>query len=242
MGIHGEPDDLKVWRFNGSWGGIVAASHQGLKRTSNEDRYGASATGLTFALADGMGGHPAGEIAAEAAVRSVINLLADGEQVVSPRAFVVEAIRHAQRDVAPLASLRRELPSPGSTLVVGRIDAKVRSVSIGWVGDSRAYFFADEQLARLTEDHALPTDGSLTQSIGGGSATSQGDVITFPVRSGAWVLLCSDGLHGYVSEEAIHAALVAAQGFREIAVRRLIGRAFARGAPDNVTCMIVSFA
>ena len=241
MSLYDEPDDLKVWRLQASWGGIVSASHHGLKRTSNEDRYGASPNGLTFALADGMGGHPAGEVAAEAAVRAVINM-PEAEPGTLPPVFAFEAILRAQTAVAPLASFRREQPSPGSTLVVGRSDPMLRHVAIGWVGDSRAYLFAGDQLKRITRDHVHPEFGTLTQSIGGGSATSAGEVEVLSVPRGGWLLLCSDGLHGFVSDEAIRAALSAAQGFREIAVRRLIGRAFARGAPDNVTCMIVSFA
>lgn len=240
MSLYDEPDDLKVWRLPAAWGGIVGASHRGLKRSNNEDRYGVSLNGITIALADGMGGHPAGEVAAEAAVRAVVNMPeSDGTL---PPVFAFEAIRRAQNAVAPLAAFRREQPSPGSTLVVARIDPMLRHVAIGWAGDSRAYLFAVDHLARITRDHTDPRFGTLTQAIGGGSATSAGEVEFVGVPRGGWLLLCSDGLHGCVSDEAIRAALCAAQGFREIAVRRLIGRAFAAGAPDNVTCMIVSFA
>ena len=231
MTRHGEPADLQILRFPAPWGGLVACTHKGLVRKGNEDRFGASPDGRTFAVADGMGGHDGGELAAEAAVAAAT---ADAS-FPGTRANVVvsAAIERAQRAVAPLTVGKVGARAPGCTLVVAHLDPRARSVRIGWVGDSRAYLW-DGTLVQITRDHAFA--GQLTQAIGGSLEPTSGSAVTESLVLSQWLLVCTDGLHGFVDDAAIAEALRSHS--RDTALRRLVGAAFARGAPDNITCVI----
>jgi len=221
------PEPLVILRRPAAWGDLAAFSHVGLEREGNEDRFDASPDGEVFAVADGMGGHDDGEVAAEAAVRAAC---AGG-------GTVVQAVERAQRAVLPLARGRRH-SAPGCTLVVVRVAPGGRSAEVGWVGDSRAYLWDGAWLAPLTRDHSLGR--SLARCIGGGIDDAKPDVVTVDVRPGAWLLVCTDGLHGFVKDHRIAEALRVPT--RAEALPRLLDAACRRGAPDNVTCVLARFA
>ena len=238
--MYGEPDDLVVKRFETKWGGAAVCTHRGLVRTNNEDYYGASEDGRLFAIADGMGGHPKGEVASEVAVKAAVKVAGK-----TPYQTVANAIDAAQAAVWTIPSRDGEL-KPGCTLVVACVqDGRVQ---IGSVGDSRVYYFArpnthrvdypeNSSMERVTRDHSIR--GELTQSIGGGVETAVGSNIEIGVVSGDMLLLCTDGLHGFVPDIEIEAVMQMARASREAALRRLVGLAFERGAPDNITCMVI---
>lgn len=223
---YNEPDDLVIQRWQSPWGDIVATTHTGLVREKNEDAIGVSDDGMTIAISDGMGGHAKGAEASREAVRNAIG-------AAHPRV----GFAAAQNAVAAMGKDRVGVDVPGCTLVVARVDES-RNAIVGWTGDSRAYLW-DGRLTQVTRDHAV---GKFTLAKCLGAFSQDGDRAEFveaPIVSGAWLLLCSDGLHGYASDGAMADALKAAQCRAEESLRRLVGLAFANEAPDNVSAMIV---
>lgn len=234
------PGDLTIRRWPAIWGGTVGATHKGLVREGNEDRIGVSADGCTIALADGMGGHADGELASKAAVDAVI-----GDW---PGTFT-GLFANAQRAVLALGRSgggRIGRKEPGSTLVVVRLNPKTRHARIGWTGDSRCYVF-NGVLRQATRDHAAW--GGITQCLGGGvhGEGPPGEYTKVVLSSGSLLMLCSDGVHGrglgggrrpIVADGAI-AEILGAATSRGEAVERIVAAAFAAGAPDNVSVMLV---
>lgn len=224
------PDDLIVKRIGTPWGGLAVCTHVGAVRTNNEDRYGASPNASLFAVADGMGGHPKGEVAAEIAVRAAV-----GQSMREGPYFAVgHAIFDAHEQVCRIPVAEDSL-KPGCTLVVVAI--KNGWAHIGSVGDSRVYYRSCQgQTELVTRDQSI--DGRLTESIGTVARYPTPYRRNIGLLRGDLLLLCTDGLHGFVSDEKIAEALTEATRSREVALRRLVGLAFEAGAPDNITCMI----
>ncbi len=221
-----EPDDLVIQRWPAPWGDIIATTHTGLVREKNEDAIGVSDDHMTIALSDGMGGHAKGAEASREAVRNAIG-------AAHPRV----GFAAAQNAVAAMGKGCVGTDVPGCTLVVARIDES-RNAVVGWTGDSRAYRW-DGRLTQVTRDHAA-SKFSLTKCLGAFSQDGdRAEFVEAPIASGAWLLLCSDGLHGYASDRAMTDALKAGACRAEESLRRLVGLAFANGAPDNVSAMIV---
>lgn len=221
-------EPLTILRHPAPWGDLAAFSHTGFEREGNEDRFDASDDGQVFAVADGMGGHEDGEVAADAAVRAAC----------TGGGTVAQAIERAQQAVLPLAAGRLfHGGAPGCTLVVVRVAEGGRSAEVGWVGDSRAYLWDGTNLTPITRDHG--NRRGVTRCIGGGLNDAQPDVVTVDVHPGVWLLVCTDGLHGFVKDRAIAEALRVPT--RQEALPRLFHAACDRHAPDNITCVIARF-
>jgi serine/threonine protein phosphatase PrpC len=226
-----------------------ARSDVGRQRTGNEDRY--LARPPVFAVADGMGGHQAGEVASTIAVEALEAATrgADGPD----GRVVVDSLERSNRAIRDRASERPELAGMGTTCTVALVADGV--VRIGHVGDSRAYLFRDGSLAQLTEDHSLVasmvregiidpddalTDGRrniITRALGAEDDVRI-DQVTTELRPGDRLLLCTDGLTGQVPEPDI-VAVLAAEGDPEHAAQRLVDAANAAGGDDNVTVIVV---
>lgn len=204
-----------------------------------------------FVVADGMGGHNAGEVASGMAVRII------GESLpldTAPTAeTLVRALRLANDTILAAASERAEYDGMGTTVVAAQaVDDRVL---FGSVGDSRVYLLQDGRLSQLTEDDSwisrvLPPEarGSadalehpmrhvLTKVVGVRADLSP-SVGECAWQRGDTLLLCSDGLHGTVSDAAIADALAAPSDVDGIA-QRLVDRAIEGGATDNVTAVVV---
>ncbi len=214
-------------------------------RRHNEDR--SLARPGVLAVADGMGGALAGEVAAQVAVEAVAGLAAP---------VTAEDVRHAlqaaNRAIRRMASEDPDKAGMGTTLTAamlteGRLD-------VVHVGDSRAYLWRDGELRQLTEDHSVVAElvrrGSLsaedaehhphrnviTRALGA-EAEVVTDTVSEPLRDGDVVLLCSDGLSSYVAQRDIAGVLAAAGTLREAAAA-LVERANAAGGTDNVTVVL----
>ena len=226
-------------------------THEGRVRRLNEDSLlEAPQLGL-WAVADGMGGHEAGEVAS----RRVVDALAALPAPASGFGFVRDVSEALQRANAELIEYAagRHTDVVGSTVVV--LLAVDGHWACLWAGDSRGYLFRDGRLARLTRDHSLVQElvdkGALTPAEA--HASRRANVITRavgvdaaldlemaqgPIRLGDTFLLCSDGLTGVLDDGEIE-GLLARVPDPQACAGRLVEAALDRGAPDNVTAVLV---
>jgi PPM family protein phosphatase len=225
-------------------------THSGRLREVNEDSILTDPSGTLWAVADGMGGHGHGDLAADIVIdhlSAVPHGEADGR--------VIAAI--AAADTAIRARARAEgFGQMGATVVVAAISRG--RASVYWVGDSRAYRVRNGGIVLLTHDHSVIQDmidrGQLsraeaerhpqahvvTRAVGAGPP-DRGiavDRVETDLASGDALVLCSDGLTRCVEESEI-AAIVDASREPETACRRLIEAALLAGAPDNVSVITV---
>ncbi len=219
----------------------AAASETGLVRQNNEDA--AYSGRWLHAVADGMGGHAAGEVASAAVIES----LRARDVEVSPADLLRtlgRAVADANGEVARRAAEDPARQGMGTTLT-----AMLRSgdqVAIAHNGDSRAFLLRGGHLRQITEDHTIghlvadATDALapvLARYLDGRSDRSP-DLALRELRPGDRYLLCSDGLSPEVAADAIGDVLASAADPAE-AVRQLVGLADEAGAPDNVTVIVV---
>ena len=230
-----------------------AASDVGRHREINEDNMFSGSS--VFAVADGMGGHAAGEVASEAALVPVAEL--DGSNYDDARAAteaLSSAVRTANRTVVSQAKADPNLSGMGTTLTA--VLVRGDRLHLAHVGDSRAYLLRDgEEINQLTTDHTLveqlvqdgrlsrdevsshPQRSVITRAIG---VDVEVDVDTLEqvLQPGDQVLLCSDGLSGPVSDAEISDILLS-EPDGEAAVRQLIQAANDAGGPDNITVVLL---
>ena len=223
------------------------ATDRGAARERNED---ACAAGAGFlAVADGMGGHQAGEVAAALALASV-------QQPLPPELPVEEAVRRlfarAQQTIQEEARRRADRAGMGTTLTAAWL-VDGRAV-IGHVGDSRAYLVRGGRARQLTEDHSvvaeLVRNGSLsaqealrhphrhvlTRSLGGPGEVAV-DVVEVPLQPGDRLVLCTDGISTAVPEAEL-ARAVGSAASAEAAARALVQLAAAGGGADDMTAVV----
>ncbi len=206
-------------------------SHIGRVRKANQDLWAALPEEGLFVVADGMGGHPAGDLAARLAVDAVCASADAGPHT------AVAAANRAVREQA-----EGDLRGMGTTLCVVHIRGDL--VSYAHVGDSRIYRRIDGTTEQLTDDHSVwvPTpEGNLvrklTQAIGTAPELQPGTG-SFRLGSSDRLLLCSDGLTDVVDQEVIDEILCRDDSLKEIG-EELVAAAMAAGAPDNVTVLLV---
>lgn len=248
MSVPVPPREVRRTRIAGA-----GASDPGRVRSVNQDSFftgEVGACGYLAVVADGMGGHTAGEIASRRAVDVLTDTLRASRA--HPPVALARAAQAANVEVYNYAALRPELRGMGTTLTAVVIDDQVGLV--GHVGDSRAYLARDGELKRLTVDHSwvadrvrqgLLTEGEalrhrwrnvITNAIGA-TPTFRLDVLHFDVRPGDVVLVVSDGVSMLLSEPRM------AQTITELApdeaARRLVQEANDRGSPDNVTAVVM---
>jgi serine/threonine protein phosphatase PrpC len=216
--------------------------------------FSVSSSGVLLLVCDGMGGHAAGEIAARVAARAIKEcLVSEGPTV---KEHPVESLKHAVLDanqaVLDEAKAKPEERGMGTTCTAAIV--LPNRLVVGQVGDSRAYLFRNGELHPLTRDQSLvsqmmdqglldaeqarrsPYRNVLLQALGG--HTRLEPVVTeFDVRPGDRLLLCSDGLHGPVTDARI-AELVGTTRDLTAAARALIAEALGAGGPDNVTVIV----
>ena len=221
----------------------AAVSVEGLVRENNEDSVYAGRR--LFAVADGMGGHAAGEVASAAVIAS----LRSQDREVAPDSLLEvlgRAVRQANAEVARRAAEDASRLGMGTTLTALLSSGDL--VAVVNIGDSRAFRLRDGRLRPITEDHVM---GSLLSNAGAlapvlsryldGRPDRSPDLGLRELRRGDRYLLCSDGLSPVVSAEAIRNVLVAAAGPGE-AARDLVALAERAGGPDNISVIVVDVA
>ena len=231
---------------------VGAASHTGLVRERNEDS--ALSTQDLFAVADGMGGHAAGDVASRLAVAALMRLA--GRDDLAPD-DIVAAIAAANDDILAAIDADQRQAGMGTTLTgLAIVD---RSSDPRWavfnVGDSRVYRFADDALTQLTVDHSevgelvaagrltadeakqYPRRNVVTRSLGTVPAPAA-DVWLLEPAAPERFLICSDGLTLELSDESI-ADVLRAEADPQRAADRLVAATLEAGGRDNVTVLVV---
>ena len=237
----------------------AARTDVGMIRSGNEDNYAVNVPpsgdrGL-FVVADGMGGHAAGEVASEMAVQTLERELA-GLKDLDDRSSserVMDALRMANRNIHDRTITEVDKQGMGTTASV-LIVSGMRYM-IGQVGDSRVYLLRDGALQQLTKDHSYvqeqvdagfltpeqaryhPYSNVITRCVGA-SPDVQPDVYQGEVRVGDLFLVASDGLTGMVDDRRLQMLLMS-RSVPERKVHSLIAEANGRGGLDNITAIVV---
>jgi serine/threonine protein phosphatase PrpC len=223
-------------------------SDTGRQRTANEDSFFAGAP--VFAVADGMGGAQAGEVASRMAAEA---LEAADRGDTAPEAFLRGIAEDANRRIHEHAGEDEERSGMGTTFTAALVEGD--EISLAHVGDSRAYLYREGDLRLLTSDHSLveelrrqgkltdeqaedhPQRSIITRALGP-EREVEVDTMTYRAKPGDVFLLCSDGLTTMIKDDRIAAALSHSDSLDE-AARRLIHEANAAGGRDNIT--VVAF-
>lgn len=238
-----------------TWESVVL-THLGMRRTRNEDSHLFRPEWGLFAVADGMGGHAAGDVASRMAVASVDVYFREHGP---PRDrgevehMLVEAAARASREIVQRAVVEPDKHGMGTTLTVLATGAE--DCIIAHIGDSRAYRLHDGELRQLTTDHTWvqrqvavgalspvearghPYSSVLTRVLGMPDV-GEADLVEADAAAGDTFLLCSDGLTSMVDDADLEAMLMQVKPLAEIA-HDLIEAANLRGGYDNVTVILL---
>lgn len=228
---------------------VGARTDTGRRRTANEDAHLAEFP--VFIVADGMGGHEAGDRASAAVVAAFASFV--GRDDVRPEE-IAQAVDAAHTAVAEVAG--ETTRGAGSTLtgVIAVEQAGQRRWLVVNVGDSRVYRLLTERFEQLTTDHSVAQElvdqGALTREQMAtyegrnvitraiGAERSRADFWLLPIVTGERLLVCSDGLSGEVSDESLHAGLTMG-GSPSQTAHTLVEQALNAGGRDNITTIVV---
>jgi PPM family protein phosphatase len=230
-------------------------SDVGRQRVHNEDRFILLPEFSVYVVADGMGGHQSGEVASRMAASSIASYFRNGGSPSPVAEHLRAAVVQANARIFARADDSRIHRGMGTTVVAAAFSRKDSELYIVHAGDSRCYRLRDGKLVQLTRDHSLVSDALLerpdlsstdlaylpknviTRALGI-APTVDVDVRIEKVLVGDVFLLCSDGLHGLVSDEEIAAILEEYPVLTE-ACTRLVDSANAAGGKDNITAVVV---
>jgi protein phosphatase len=239
---------------------VGARTDVGMIRSGNEDNFFAEADDKrgVFVVADGMGGHAAGEVASEMAVQIVARQLLPLGTIKSAEAVetVAQALRDANRAIYDRMLAEVDKQGMGTTASV--LVLTDEGYLIGQIGDSRVYLLRDGALTQLTKDHSYvqeqvdaglltpeqaryhPYSNVITRCVGANEEV-EGDIYQGEARVGDVFLVASDGLTGMVDDRRLQQLLLARSGPGRI-VDSLIAEANGRGGLDNITAIVVQVA
>ena len=216
---------------------VAHRSELGYVRTRNEDACLLQELGegtLLVGVADGMGGHPAGDVASSVTVATIIGAARDLAGAPEDcEGWLVAALAAAHQAVLSTAAAEPAYEGMGTTAVLAIVRPEV--AALAHVGDSRGYLIRAGKAEQLTEDHNQ--HGYLTQALGLPRPIAASRR-TVRLRAGDRLLLCTDGLTGLVSDARI--AALSDAGRVDEGVDRLVDAALAAGGHDNVTAVLVA--
>ena len=242
----------------------------GRRRKVNEDRFLVAPDSHLYAVCDGMGGHNAGEVASRIAIETLGDFVERSgveKEITWPWGLESDlsfeanrlktAVRLANSQVFRTADSREELAGMGTTVVAALVSGDVMTVCSA--GDSRCYLVREGQLRQLTQDDSWvsaalgegilnsddverhPLRNVITKAVGARDSIDL-DVVEQTLQPGDTALLCSDGLHGMVSDAEIARLLLSDPGSLEEVSQRLIDAANEAGGRDNVTAVLVRYS
>jgi protein phosphatase len=255
-------EDLLVMR-------AVAAgiSDVGLQREHNEDSFAILGEQQLYIVADGMGGHRAGDVASRLATQTIVDFFkaTAAEDVTWPFHFdarlseeenrLLAGIRLANQQIVQQSARSREHHGMGTTVVGALFSRSKRKMFIGHVGDSRAYRVRDGVIQQMTRDHSLLNDylqampelteeqrselpkNVITRALGMQEQVTV-DLQSDEAKPGDLYVLCSDGLSGMIDDREILKIVTETQDLHE-ACRRLVNVANENGGEDNITAVVV---
>jgi protein phosphatase len=242
--VSAEADDVVITAY--------AATDVGKARDHNEDSY-LLGDGV-FAVADGMGGHRAGEVASDTALDPLRELDAATSGEAEAEQRLADAVREANRRVVELAAAEPAYDGMGTTLTA--VLAQGPRLHLAHVGDSRAYLLRDGSLSQLSVDHTLveelvregrlsrdeaaehPQRSVITRAVGIDEEVAVDTLPSVVLGEEDQLLLCSDGLTGPVDEATI-AELLTAHDDGDEACAALLTTANSNGGPDNITALLL---
>ncbi|MBI5153849.1 Stp1/IreP family PP2C-type Ser/Thr phosphatase [Candidatus Poribacteria bacterium] len=243
-------------------------SDRGLKRGHNEDSLSVVPDIGLFIVADGMGGHNAGEVASRQAIESIVEFLRHRHRDVDQtwpfpqdpnlsetENALVTAIKLANRDVCNLSLEHQEYSGMGTTLVALLVNEAACQISIAHVGDSRCYRLFAGNLEQLTLDHSWVSEQLQKNIITAEEAKNHRwknvitralgnklevdvDIQTRKLAAGETYLLCSDGLSGMVDDGMLQQHLLDEPGLEDC-IQRMIKSANAAGGLDNISVILL---
>jgi protein phosphatase len=233
---------------------VAGDTNVGKVRTTNEDSMIVEPARGLYVVLDGMGGANAGDIASQTARDALRDFVVQRRLTMEPKALIEAGIQHACRTVWTAAQESREKHGMGTTVVACLVPDAKRAI-IAHVGDSRAYLLRGGRLQTLTRDHTIveelvdrgllsaeeaerhPYKNVLSRNLGAKPETRV-DVLDLELKPGDRLLLCSDGLYGYASAEAIQYLLGSGDAPEHVA-RDLIDLALRGGGGDNVSTIVI---
>ena len=233
---------------------VVAKTHCGKVRPINEDRYLVPEEGDSIVLvADGMGGHKAGEVASETAAQTIraCAVKMHGREISIKTAL--KWVRQANQIIYRMANEKPECMGMGTTMTL--LWEGEQRILIGHVGDSRAYYITEAGITRITKDHSLvesmvdhgditadearrhPGRNLITRALGRDTNAACDGYIR-PMEQGDFILLCTDGLVNTVTDQEMLFEIVHG-GDLDTCLDRLLHISKSQGAPDNVTAVLM---
>ncbi len=257
--------DRKQWTIQ-----TAGLSDRGLRRSHNEDSLSVVPSLGLFVVADGMGGHNAGEVASRQAIESMVTFIhsagsGDGQnwpvqpdpKLSTHENRLVAAIKLANRDVCRLSMEYPEYQGMGTTLVALLADPEHSTAAIAHVGDSRCYRVRDGKLEKLTYDHSWVEEqlqrGIITAQEArghrwknvitralGNKLDVEVDVQSATIAEQDLFLLCSDGLSGMVAADELEQLAREEPDLEELA-RKMIIAANNAGGQDNISLILIRF-
>lgn len=228
----------------------------GRRRENNQDQLLVDEQRDVYAIADGMGGHAAGEVASSIAIQALAETIKNNSEEEANQ-FLVDAFQEGNRRICESVLARGEWRGMGTTIVA--LVRREDRVIIGHVGDSRSYVLRDGALIQLTDDHSWvaeqvrmglltneeahkhPMRNIVTRAMGN-RLELEVDVSEQPIRPGDVFLLCSDGLNSMLGDEQISEILSRHQDDPVEACRALIDAANEHGGDDNITVIVLATA
>lgn len=232
---------------------FAAITDKGKSRKDNEDFFTASRN--LFIVADGMGGHKAGDVASKLAVQTIAKLYRSVKPEADRQKVIERLFKEANMAVMERASRISSEQGMGTTLTLMLIHTD--KAYFGHIGDSRAYLFRNNKLNQLTSDHSLVADmvqdGRITEEEArahpyrnvitkalGSEEKIKPDIFSIDVNPGDRILICSDGLTSMVDDSNIQTTLQGSENLKAIC-SALVKKANDNGGSDNITAIIVNF-
>jgi len=233
---------------------VGLVSDVGLKRTLNEDfaSYLEKDEFKIYVVADGMGGHNAGEVASEMAAKKIVDYIDEKFSSTNVENLIVEAIEKVNKDIFDFSNTNEKLSGMGTTVTACFMTREF--IHVANVGDSCCFGIRDNQIRKITKDHSLvqelvdigsisekeaenhPKKNIITRALGTSGSVS---VDVFELKNSEYDLfiLCSDGLTNELSKEEILQVVIEEEDYLSMA-NRLVSLAKEKGGRDNITVLL----
>ncbi len=237
---------------------VFFETNKGLLRENNEDNLIVEEFDnySLYAVADGMGGHKAGEVASSIAIEGIRNYFVESMERddFKPPLFIIESVKLSNDKIREESMKNEECCGMGTTVTMAVLDKKLNTIYIGNVGDSRAYLLRNDEIKQITTDHTyvheLLKDGRITAEEAkihpkrnvitralGSEESVHADIFEIEFYENDILILCTDGLTTHVSNDKM-LDIIKEYGTSE-SVQKLIKQANDNGGTDNITIIIV---